>query len=68
MLTLVLNPGGTARILKIVDALLYLGVDINRPHHCPEMTPEEKRRRRRELRRKAHHRRRVRKQEREAER
>ena len=41
MLTLVLNPGGTARIVKIVDALLYLGVDINRPHHCPEMTPEE---------------------------
>ena len=43
MLTLVLNPDGTSRIVKIVDALLYLGVDINRPSHCPEMTPEEKR-------------------------
>ena len=60
MLTLVINPDGTSRKVKIVDALLYLGVDIRRPHHLPEMTPEEKRLRRRELRRKAHHRRKER--------
>ena len=53
-----INPGGRPRIVKIVEALFHLGVDINRPHHCPEMTPEEKRRRRRELRRRAHRRRR----------
>ena len=67
MLTLVLNPGGTARIVKIVDALLYLGVDINRPHHCPEMTPEEKLRHRRELSRRGYRRRQLQKL-REAER
>ena len=67
MLTLVINPGGRPRIVKIVEALLHLGVDINRPHHCPEMTPEEKRLHRRERRRQAYHRRRL-QERREAER
>ncbi len=67
MLTLVINHGGTARIVKIVEALYLLGVDIRRPSHCPEMTPEEKHLRRRELRRKAYHRQRLQEQ-REAER
>ena len=51
MLTLVIHPGGTARTVKIIEALYHLGVDIRRSHHCPEMTPEEKRQRRRERRR-----------------
>ena len=62
-----LNPGGRSLIETIFDALLYLGVDISRPSHLPEMTPEEKCRRRRKLRRKAHHRRQLQGQ-REAER
>ncbi|MEN6343402.1 MAG: hypothetical protein ABFC89_12700 [Methanospirillum sp.] len=61
MLTLVINPGGRPRIVKIVEALFHLGVDINRPHHCPEMTPEElrlrKMARRRERRRRLQERR-----------
>ncbi len=51
MLPLVINPGGTARTVKLRDALLYLGVDINRPSHLPEMTPEETIQRRKERRR-----------------
>ena len=51
MLTLVINPGGTARIVKIGEALLHLGVDISRPSHLPAMTPEEKRQRGKERRR-----------------
>ena len=61
MLTLEITPGGRPRVVKIDVALLYLGVDINRPHHCPEMTPEElrlrKMARRRERRRRLQERR-----------
>ena len=66
MLTLVLNPGGRSRIVKIWEALLHLGVDISRPNHYPERTPEERRRRKAELHRK--YRRQKREGEREMER
>ena len=49
-----LNPGGRSLIETIFDALLYLGVDISRPSHLPEITPEEKRLRRKERRRPLH--------------
>ena len=45
-----LNPGGRSLIETIFDALLYLGVDISRPSHLLEMTPEEKILRRKERR------------------
>ena len=67
MLPLVINHDGTARKVKLVDALLYLGVDISRPCHCREMTPEEKLRHRRELSRRGYRRRQLQKL-REAER
>ena len=51
MLPLVINPDGTPCTVKIEKALLYLGVDINRPSHLPEMTPEETIQRRKERRR-----------------
>ena len=51
MLPLVINHDGTARTVKLRHALRYLGVDINRPSHLPEMTPEEKIQRRKERRR-----------------
>lgn len=60
MLTLVINPGGRPQVVKIIEALYHLGVDIRRPSHCVETTPEEKRRNRRELCRRAYHRRRQR--------
>ncbi|MEN6343141.1 MAG: hypothetical protein ABFC89_11355 [Methanospirillum sp.] len=44
MLTLVINPGGTRRVVTIAEALYHLGVDVRRPSHCPERTPEERRR------------------------
>ncbi len=47
MLTLVINPGGTARNVKIDEALYHLGFDIRRPDHCPPRTSKEKRRHRR---------------------
>ena len=51
MLPLVINPDGTPCTVKIEKALEYLGVDINRPSHLPEMTPEETIQRRKERRR-----------------
>ena len=52
MLTHVLNPDGRSRIVKIREVLRYLGVDITRPNHAPERTPDERRRRNAELHRK----------------
>ena len=49
-----LNPGGRSLIVTIGEAFLYLGVDISRPGHLPEITPEEKRLRRKERRRPVH--------------
>ena len=49
-----LNPGGRSLIETIFDALLYLGVDISRPSHLPEMTPAETSQRRKERRRPLH--------------
>ncbi len=51
MLTEIINPDGESRIMKIIDALPYFGVDIRRPGFLPEMTAEEKHRRGRERRR-----------------
>ena len=51
MLPLVINPDGTLRTEKIEKVFEYLGVDINRPSHLPEMTPDEKRLRRKKRRR-----------------
>ena len=51
MLPLVINPGGTRRVVTIAEALYYLGVDIRGPDHSLERTPEEERRHRAELRR-----------------
>ena len=48
MLTLVINPGGRPRVVSIAEALYHFGVDISRPNHCPERTPEERERHRRE--------------------
>ncbi len=66
MLTLVINPGGTRRVVTIAEALYHLGVDIRGPNHRPERTPEEKRRHRAELRRE--YQRRTQERQREAER
>jgi hypothetical protein len=51
MLTLVINPGGTRRVVTIAEALYHLGVESCRPKHIPKPTPEERRRRRRRLER-----------------
>ena len=34
VLTLVINPGGTPRVVTIAEALYHLGVDIRGPNHC----------------------------------
>lgn len=65
MLTLVINPGGTRRVVTIAEALYYLGVDIRGPDPGPERTPEEERRHRAELRRE--YQRRMQERQREAE-
>ncbi len=66
MLTLVINPGGTRRVVTIAEALYYLGVEIRVPNHRSERTPEERRRHRAELRRE--YQRRMQDRPREAER
>ena len=66
MLTLVINPGGTRRVVTLAEALYYLGVDIRVPNHRPDRTPEERRRHRAELRRE--YQRRMQERQREAER
>lgn len=65
MLTLVITPGGTRRVVTIAEALYYLGFDIRGPSHRPERTPEERRRHRAALRRE--YQRRQRERQREAE-
>jgi hypothetical protein len=50
VLTLVINPGGTARVVTIAEALLHFGVDVHRFDQAPEQTTEERRRRVREQR------------------
>ena len=44
MLTLVINPGGRARVVTIARALDLLGVELyQQPGRRPERTPEERR-------------------------
>ncbi len=65
MLSLVINPGGTRRVVTIAEALYYLGVDIRGPDHRPERTPEDTRHHQAELRRE--YQRRMQERQREAE-
>lgn len=65
MLTLVITPGGTRRVVTIAEALCYLGHDIHPRTLFPERTPEERRRHKAHLRKEC--RRRMQRQ-REAER
>lgn len=65
MLSLVINPGGTRRVVTIAEALYYLGVDIRGPDHSLKRTPEDTRRHRAELRRE--YQRRMQERQREAE-
>ena len=64
MLTLVLDPGGEPRIVKLELALYLLGFDVRRCDRTVEATPEERRQRR--LARKREYRRRAREPAREA--
>ncbi|MEN6342203.1 MAG: hypothetical protein ABFC89_06535 [Methanospirillum sp.] len=41
MLPIVINSGGTARVVTIAEALYHLGYDIKRKGGWPERTEEE---------------------------
>lgn len=43
VLTLVITPGGTRRVVTIAEALLLCGHDAHRWNERPTMTPEERR-------------------------